>query len=199
MAKTKTQNATMATAGTFPSELAYGEFHINTEHPAFAEGVNLAAGGLGMSAKGMFYLLQYGLAQSMQDAIAGFAKKLDEAKIGGEGPDAEEPKYSAVEKKVMMHDRLKERLDAIMSGDVGHRAQGPRVKGVEKIMREYAQEVLVNAARAKGVTLPKKSDAMNLLIDQYLAKHGDAARVEAERRMAITGTPSDLDDILANL
>lgn len=187
----KTTNATMSASGTYPSQLAYAEFHISTEHPGFAEGLEAMASAIGMSPKGAFYLLNYGFTQSLGDAIAGRGKALAEAK-----DEAGQRKYSDVETKVILYDLVKKRLEAIMGGEISQSHRGPRAKGVEKVMREIAWEIIKAAAVAKKVTLPKKSSEFDPIIDSYLAKHGEAAREEAERRMKLQ---ADVGDVLDGL
>lgn len=184
MSKKQTQNVGMV--DTLPSAFELpGGFHVPTGDGAeFANRVAILAAHIGFAPKGLFYAIQYGLSQSLQDSIAGMAKKLDTATEA----DGETPKYSAVEKSVMIHDALKERLDAIMTGDIGHRVQGPRVKGIDKVIHEVSWETIVAAATGLGKAslLPKKASDIAAMVAKYLdvPANAEAARAEAERRMA---------------
>lgn len=172
----ETRDVGMVADGALPSQVNLpGGFHISLE------GLNLeafvaTATGLGLAPKGLFYAIQYGLSQSMQDSVAGQQKALrDEGKGDAEIASA-------------LHDAMKDRLGAIASGEIGHRVRGPQVRGVDKIARDVAWEIIVAAAQARGVaaSLPKKAGDIGALIDKYLADadRKAAAVAEAERRMA---------------
>lgn len=192
MVKTKVTNVSNVDAK-FPSQIAYGDLHVSTEHPGFSDGLMATAGALGMDPNGLFYLIQYGFAQSLQDAIAGkgkaFAETMDE--------DGNR-KYNDAEVKVMVYDLQKARLDAIMEGKVGHRTQGPRAKGLDKVMAEIAWETIVAAAAKVGKSLPKKASEQAPIIANYLAKYGEKTKAAAEARMA-DATSGDVGDLLDNL
>ena len=165
---------------------------------------------LGLNPKGAFYLLQYGLSQSMQDSIAGMAKKLDGAVWSEEdeqsNPEhvAGSPKFSDVEKKVQIHDALAERFAAIRDGNVGSRVSGPRAKGIDKVIREYVWEVITTRAASLGKSagLPKKAPDREAMVDKYLTneERAAAARAEAERRMtAAKGSDAEFSELFADL
>lgn len=213
MAKIKqTVNVGMVADGSIPSRFTFpGGFHIPTDHPSVPDAMASLAGGLGMSVKGLVYSIQYGLSQSGQDCVAGLGKKLDERRVT-EGDvdgnkygssDIGEPYYNDAEKATIMHDTYKERFDAILAGEIGHRSQGPRVKGPEKVLREVAWEQIVAKASAvgKGALLPKKASDRDALVDKYLAKPEllAIAKAEADRRMgAVVPDVGDLlDDLVA--
>lgn len=195
MSKTSKQhtNVSMQTVGTYPSDIAFGDFALTTEHPGFAPGLEQMSAALGINPKGAFYLLQYGLSQSMQDSIAGMAKKLDGAVWTEEDeksdPDhvAGQAKFNDVEKKAQIHDALAERFATIRDGNVGSRSSGPRAKGIDKVIREYAWEVITTRAQmlGKSAGLPKKASERDIMIDKYLANEARAATawIEAKRRM----------------
>lgn len=210
MSKSKvTKNVGMTMAGTYSSQFVFGSFAISTEHPGFAPGLENTASAMGIAPKGLFYLIQYGLSQSMQDSIAGMAKKLDGAvwtEADNEAgkcdvADIGEPMYSDEEKEDAITNALSERFAAIKAGEIGHRVSGPRIKGPEKILRDVAWEMIVNAAQGKGVAggLPKKVADVAEMVDKFLAVPGlhEKAKAEADRRSGAIAEP--VDDTLGGL
>ena len=195
----KTTNVNMATSGTYPSQFQWGPFHLPTDHPGFTAGLESLAGALGMSPKGLFYVIQYGGHQSVQDSIAGLGKKIDDAK------DANgEPKFGDAGKKVILHATARERFDAIMAGEVGSRVGGPRAKGIDKLVAEIAWDAIVAKANAlgKASALPKDAAGRKGMVEKYLADpdRAESARAEAERRLAIAASASGkADDLLDEL
>lgn len=159
-------------------------------------GVNLEASGFKVSIEsiaptGVKYLLQYGFAKSLQDSVSGLKKKLE-----GEGQDA-------ASVQAALHSEMQKRFDAIVNGSVGLR--GPRAIGIERVMRDVAEEgfkaawTRTRAARvAKGESdigpLPKGKD-LTARVNEYLAKRGDAIRAEAERRMATVAQVEETLDL----
>jgi hypothetical protein len=146
-----------------------------------------------VSPKGLLYLVQYGFKQSMQDSIAGYAKKLaEEGKPDDAGP------YTEAEIAELVAERQADRFDDIVSGEVGTRAGGgPRLSGIEKIMRDMAKDAIKAAVVAKGVKMPT-GDTLAKFIDQYIAKHDATLRPEAQRRLDLTKAGADTD-LLAEL
>lgn len=204
MVKVKqTRDVGMVAEGTIPSQFTFpGGFHIPTDNVDVGKLADIAAA-MGMTTKGLVYCIQYGLSQSGQDCVAGLAKELDSAKwveadveAGKCAPgDVGEPRYSAVEKATIMHDAYKARFDTILAGEIGHRAQGPRVKGLERVMHEIAWEIIVAKAQSLGVAakLPKKASEIAGMVTGYLAVADNAAnvKVEAEDRMAKAAKAAD--------
>jgi hypothetical protein len=119
-------------------KVSYGDFELDTES---------------ISQKGVAYLLQYGLTQSLSDVIAGKAKKL---KDDGLDDDAIES---------ALHTAQQTRFEAIVNGEVGQGRSGPRAKGLDKVMFEVAEEALKVAFSAakkpwptgKGSAPPKST------------------------------------------
>lgn len=131
-----------------------------------------------IDAKGIAYLLQYGLAQSLQDSVAGYAKKLrDEVTDKGERVYTDEQ----VADEVTL--RMTERFDDILAGEVGARiGGGPRLSGIDKIMRDVAREEIKAAVVKAGMKNPD-TKKMAELIESHIAKNGDRLRVEAQARL----------------
>lgn len=195
----KTQNVGMIAEGTLPSQIVLpGGFHIPmdgvNESP---EAFGMVALQLGFTPKGLFYAIQYGLSQSLQDSVAGLAKALRDEK----DPESGDAKHGDASIAAALHDAMKDRLAAIASGEIGHRTRGPQVRGVDKITRDVAWEAIVAAATARGLSasLPKKAAEIGGMIDKYLADEGRmaSAKSEAERRLA-GAKPVD-DSFLADL
>lgn len=147
---------------------------------ALPHGVNVDLGTLDIAAIGR--LAQYGARQWVQDAVAGLAKEMKAE--GASDADIEAAKVAEMEA----------RWAAILDGTVGTRSGGPRVRGVEKIMRDVAVERIRAGAAKLGKKLPKGEEYQSL-VTAYVAKHSDALRAEAERRMA-EGSEEDLSDLL---
>lgn len=175
--------------------LTFGEFSVSIDS---------------LSEEAAKYLLQYGFAQSLQDAVAGKAKAFRELVImatTGNDPVAKkdaENKVQALAKALGITDDLelyiqaettvdelteaylavvqKARLDAILAGTIGHRAGGTKLRGIDAVMRDIAVEKIRMAAAKKKVTLPK-GDELKALVKGTLEKHGATIRAEAERRM----------------
>ena len=148
-------------------------------------GVNVA----NITPAGIAYLLQYGWAKSLQDSVAGRKKAL----MAG---DDETPPMSEDEAEAKLVEIMTKRADAIVAGEVGQRAGGPRVTKLERVMRNVAAEIIKAAAAKAGKKLPK-GEAWQTLVSSYVAKHEEAVREEAERRMETTA--GEADDILSDL
>lgn len=95
-------------------------------------------------------------------------------------------------------------IESIMDGSFGThtRASGPKVGKLERIMRAFAVERLAIALAKSKAKLPTKTATIKVsgedltrdqLIDRWLAKHGDEAKAEAERRIAASEVDVDLD------
>lgn len=146
--------------------LTYGDFKVDPAQ---------------IAEKGLAYLLQYGFSQSLQDSVAGHAAKLKAETVSKTDLS---PKWNDAEIATQVYDRMAARVDAISTGDVGTGRVGPRVLGIEAVMREVAFEAIKLHAAKNKVKLPAKAEERNKLIDSYLAKYAAKARTEAERRMA---------------
>jgi aspartyl-tRNA synthetase len=155
-------------------KVSYGDFELDTES---------------ISQKGVAYLLQYGLTQSLSDVIAGKAKKLKD-----DGLDDE-----AIESA--LHTAQQTRFEAIVNGEVGQGRSGPRAKGLDKVMFEVAEEALkvaFSAAKKPWPTGKGSAAQINNLAARYIEKYESKVRAEAERRMAAQGDGSALlDELLA--
>ena len=141
-----------------------------------------------LSPASLEYLVTYGLKQSLQDCIAGLAKKVTE---GGADDATVEATIAAA---------MQKRFDAIVSGKVTVRSIGPRLRGMEKVMADYAEEMLKAAFSKAGHKWPSgKGSAEKIaeLREKYIAKYHDQVENEAKRRMtqAEEVTEFDLSDL----
>lgn len=129
-------------------------------------------------------LAQHGFKQKLGDAAA--MTKEEKAELGSE---------EAVAAKIA--ERRKAIVQNLREGkfSAGGTA-GPRLKGLDAIVRDVAIERLKAAFSAKSIKWPTgKGSAERIaeLVGKLVAKHGDDIRAEAERRMA---SLADVDDIL---
>lgn len=127
------------------------------------------------------YLLQYGFAKSLQDSVAGLAKKTRE-ELAKSDPDADEEEID-LQVEETVGDAQRKRFDAILSGTVGRTSTGPRAQGIDRVMRDVAKEWIAAGCATHKKTMPTKAAELNPMIDGVLAKHGDAIRDEASRRI----------------
>lgn len=142
-----------------------------------------------LSDAGMKYLLAYGWAKSLQDSVAGRKKALMAGDAVAHPPV---PPMTEDEAEAKLVEIMTKRADAIVAGEVGSRSGGPRITKLERVMRNVAAEIIKAAAAKAGKKLPK-GEAWQTLVSSYVAKHEDAVREEAERRMATTADEADLD------
>lgn len=189
------------TAQTGPDNvtLTYDKWTLTAQDLGWPAGVALD--------KRLAYLLTVGFTGSMTDAAA-FTKD-QKAIWEGKGKDRvkvrdlteDEVEAKAVEKRTA-------RYDAIRAGTVAHRAFGPRLMGIDRVMQDVAKEQVLAAiaalnvkARAQGAperAVPK-GDALAAYVEKWLAKHGDAVRTEAQARIDAAAKMADSadDDIFA--
>lgn len=134
--------------------------------------------------KSIEYLLQYGWAQSLQDSIAGAAKRAREdylalAKEAGETPtesDIAETVAQAVE------GLLSKRADSIQAGNVGVRVGQPR-DPFAAMCKRIATSMLRQGFKAANMKWPKDQDKVNELVAKVLVDHKDKIEAEATRRL----------------
>lgn len=139
------------------------------------------------------YLLTNGFRQSIIDAAA--LDKEERAEHTAKGTLAEHVKG--------LRDK---RFAAILAGEVGSGARGPRLVGIDKIRRDVGQEMAtaaVKKALAKNsLPMPSKEN-FAVLVNGWLAKPANAADVEteAQRRFKAldSGAADESADILAEL
>lgn len=151
------------------------------------------------------YLLNYGFQKTLQDCVAGVAKQAAGAYLlpdskeyvafcekGSIDPDSRSytPETFSLAVVKAMRDA---RLAAIVDGTVGLRATSSPTDPVGATMSTIARERIAAAHRAKGLKAPTK-DAMADWVARYLAKQGEALRLEATTRLAATSAVS-LEDL----
>ena len=154
--------------------------------------------------KSIEYLLQYGFAQSMQDAIAGDAKRIeaklvDEAKEAGNPPPTADEIKAAVQ--VGLEEALSERHQAILEGTVGDRVGAVR-DPFGTMCKTIALQMLRDAMKAANAKMPdvktdqgkqKLAEMVNAVIERNRA----AIEKEAHRRLKpVKDVVVDLQGIL---
>lgn len=128
------------------------------------------------------YLLTYGLKQAMNDPMA--VGKID----GWDSPEA----YMAERER-----KLKARVEALKSGDMtARRGGGARKSPLDTMMETVAEQVILNAAQAKGKTLTKK--ALGDLVKQLITDPEKSEKIEAEakKRLSAKTTAIDVGDLV---
>lgn len=170
MAKKNVESSAQVEApegGTLPATVTFGDFSITiTDIPA----------------SGIYYLLQYGFAKSVQDSVAGMKKKLTEEK----GEDGE-PKFTADEVEAQLREAQQERITRILEGTIGTRTAGaPRATPFEAMVTKVAKAMLKAAAAKIKKVLPKAdSEEYEALLAGFTAKHKERIEEEAKRRMEV--------------
>lgn len=131
---------------------------INLEQVLSYGGHSLTVGDIGEA--GLAYLLQYGYSQSLQDSIAGLAKKVkgDADKFAkaltiDTPAEGDEDGLSALVEMVE-DDKLADRSAKIAAGTIGLPTGVPRLAGDAKLANGIAREWLRRAAAEAKVKLP---------------------------------------------
>jgi hypothetical protein len=124
--------------------------------------------------KAIAYLLQHGWSKSHTDSTA----------VNKEDMEG----LTADQVKTMKADRMAKRNAAILAGEVGTRAGGPRLVGIDKMIQIVAMEEVVAWAASKGKKLPTGKGAAEKLratIANYMANpaRAEAVRVKAQARI----------------
>lgn len=109
------------------------------------------------------YLLQYGWAQSLQDSIAGLAKKVE-----AENGDVEQA----------IDGQLNKRLDAILSGTISSRGTGE----ARDPLKAIANGMIRKALALKGAKVDK--DKFAALVNQLLETNRPKVEAELARQKA---------------
>lgn len=126
----------------------------------------------GLNAKTVEYLLAYGFNQSLQDSIAGRAKKVAEEEKDKTAEEIE----SAVNADLI--GALGKRLDAILAGTIGMKVGTPKSKLSH--FDRVAMAMLKDYAKLKGKKLPKEKEKLDDLFGRYV----EANRKAIEERVA---------------
>lgn len=137
-----------------------------------------------LPAASIAYLLQYGWAQSLQDSIAGRAKKVrEEYEVKGEF-DAEEISLAIDED---LDGQLSKRADSIIAGTMGQRESVSR-DPFGTMCKRIAAEMLAKALKASKTVVKRDTDQWAKLLDQVSEKYRDTIAAEAKRRLDSTAT-----------
>lgn len=189
-----------AQTGTDDCTLTYDKWSVTARELGWPAGVALD--------KRLAYLLTVGFTGSMTDAAA-FTKD-QKAIWEGKGKDRVKVRdLSEDEIEAKAAEKRAARFDAIRAGTVAHRSFGPRLAGIDRVMQDVAKEQVLAAiaalnAKARATGTPEratpKGDALTGYVEKWLAKHGDAVRVEAQARIdaAAKMAESTDEDIFAD-
>lgn len=137
--------------------------------------------------KGLAYLLTYGLGKSLQDAVSGQRKALE-----ADGKDEE-----TIEKT--LQEKMADRFDKILRGEVGSGGGRVKRKGLDAIMWDVAEEWLRAKAATKGKKLPDKAADRNPIVEAYIKAADAKIRAEAVKRLAQSAEADEADSVLADL
>lgn len=153
----------------------------------------------------LFALAQRGFSHVLGNEVAA---QVSTWKKTDEGKNADERAIEAYAKS-----KRDEKLAKILDGTLGVRiATGPRVSGIEALMRSIAVEFLRKRLDAYSkktgskVTLPTKDNTITVagkvmtreqLVEAELRKSGDAIRAEAERRQSADLGDGDADELFS--
>lgn len=127
------------------------------------------------------YFLQYGVRQSLQDSVAGLAKEMADDNDVSENPLSKSELAAAIAAAELA--AVTDRYNSAMIGAIGNRATGPRVRGIDKVMRDLAIARVRAVATAQQKKMPT-GEKLAKFVATVLAKNGDAIRAEAEAIMA---------------
>lgn len=161
------------------------------------------------------YLLQYGFAQTLQDARAGSAKEVRDTAAacvkGGDGFDKAFAKWNRLIKAAGAGESdyedaddvsqlagmkaeadMRAKFNAILSGEIGTGAGGVRLDPVERTMRTIAEREIRAAIAAHNSANPSakmampKGDDLAALVGDHILENGDDLRAKAEAEIAAT-------------
>lgn len=162
-----------------PAAVPNGE--TGTKHETSADHTHVAWGNekiaiANLPPHAVHYLIQYGMNQSRQDAVAGLKKEHATKGVGEQESAAEFARA------------WQERLSRIMDGTISTRVIGPRKSGIEK----YMNDVAVDRIRAVCSKPNKKTGLKTKMptgkelaqyVSQLIAAQGPSIRASAELRM----------------
>jgi hypothetical protein len=155
------------------------------QQKAVARGAETVAAYLGIPVKSVWYLLQNGWSQSLQDSFAGpRAKALkgddDNAAIAA---DSEEMQN-------IIHASISKRVKSILEGTLAATPGGGRDP-----MRTVGFAMLVAHLETKNKKPPKDKDARKLMLDRWIEMNKAAIETEIKRRREADTSEASLDDL----
>ena len=147
------------------------------------------------------YLLQYGWNKTLQDSVAGLAKKASElfTKAMQGKASANELKAFKTMKDAVGTDadnmtpeafseayvtiKESERMESLMTGKMVPGGGDIRLRGIPRIMRDFAESDLKAAFKAAGMEMPDES-TFTRLVGEYLTKNEASLKAKAEATLA---------------
>ena len=125
--------------------------------------------------KSIWYLLQYGWSQSLQDAYA-----QTRAKAIKDGENIEDAVLASLEK------RVRSIRDGLLSASGG---------GGRDPVRSVGLAMLKAHVQSKNRSLPKDKDKLKALLDKFIELDFDKINAEIALRKRTSGPEADLDDL----
>ena len=118
------------------------------------------------------------------------ASKVTSWKKTEEGQTASESEIEA--KAAALHANA---VDALLNGTVGTRSGGPKLKGIDRLIRIVAEEHLRAYAAKKNLKVPAKKDQLDPMVEKFMgvAVYADAVKAEAQRRFDAQGEEPEVD------
>jgi hypothetical protein len=154
------------------------------EH-ALTRGVETIGAYLGVPSKSVWYLLQNGFSQSLQDAFAAVRAKALKGDKDNAPIEADSPEMA-----VLVHGAIGKRMHSIVNGLMAAAPGGGRDP-----LRAVGLTMLEAHLAAKGKKLPKDKDARKLMLDRWIESTRPAIETEIRRRRAEETTEATLDDL----
>ena len=153
---------------------------------------------LGVEPAGIWYLLNYGFRQSMQDAVASTAKRVED-KLVKEADEAGDPAPTdeAIDEAVKAAelDDLGDRRKDIVNGDV--QVRGGQRDPFGTMCKTIALQIVREAHKTAKKTMPKDTDKVNELVAKVIASNRESIEKEANRRLTpVKGVKFDLNGVI---
>lgn len=135
-----------------------------------------------LSPKAIAYLLQYGWSQSLQDSVAGRAKKVRDEMTEKDADVSADDISAAVESDEL--GTMQKRMDAILNDTIGERSASVLLTPFEKAFNAICSEKLKEYAKGKNKKLPKvDSDEYKAIWEKFAEANKESFTNAANERL----------------
>ena len=148
------------------------------DQEALAYCVEILAKIYGVHPKSIYYLLQNGWSQSLQDSYAGARAKA--VKDGESEGVIDEVVLSSIEK------RIKGLVEGLLSASGG---------GGRDPIKSVGLQMLQSFAAERGKTVPSDKEKRAKMLEAYIKQNREKIEAEIARRRSVKGDELDLDDL----